>query len=34
MAVGAVRFVAETVSLTTWQQLGSMNDGRVVDGEW
>jgi prepilin-type N-terminal cleavage/methylation domain-containing protein/prepilin-type processing-associated H-X9-DG protein len=34
MCDGAVRFVSENVSLVTWQQLGSMNDGQVVDGDY
>jgi hypothetical protein len=25
-----VRFVSDNVSLTTWQQLGNMNDGQVI----
>jgi prepilin-type N-terminal cleavage/methylation domain-containing protein/prepilin-type processing-associated H-X9-DG protein len=30
MCDGAVRFVSDNVSLTTWQQLGNMNDGQVI----
>lgn len=30
MCDGAVRFVTDNVSLTTWQQLGNMNDGQTI----
>ena len=30
MCDGAVRFVSDNVSLTTWQQLGNMNDQQVI----
>ena len=31
---GAVRFVSDNVSLTTWQQLGNMNDQQVIADEF
>ena len=34
MCDGATRFVTETVSLTTWQRLGHMNDGETIDEEY
>ena len=34
MCDGAVRFVTDNVSLTTWQQLGNMNDGQVIADEF
>ncbi len=34
MCDGAVRFVSDNVSLTTWQQLGNMNDGQVIADEF
>jgi len=34
MCDGAVRFVADNVSLTTWQQLGNMNDAQVIADEF
>ena len=30
MCDGAVRFVTDNVSLTTWQQMGNMNDGQTI----
>ena len=30
MCDGAVRFVSDNVALTTWQQLGNMNDAQVI----
>ena len=34
MCDGAVRFVSDNVSLTTWQQLGNMNDQQVIADEF
>jgi len=34
MCDGAVRFVTDNVSLTTWQQLGNMNDQQVIADEF
>jgi len=34
MCDGAVRFVSNNVSLTTWQQLGNMNDGQTIADEF
>jgi len=34
MCDGAVRFVSNNVSLTTWQQLGNMNDQQVIADEF
>ena len=34
MCDGAVRFVSNNVSLTTWQQMGNMNDGQAIVDEF
>ena len=34
MCDGATRFVSETLTLTTWQRLGHMNDGEVISEEF
>ena len=34
MCDGAIRFVSETLTLTTWQRLGHMNDGEVISEEF
>src|SRR5262249_49133134 len=34
MCDGSVRFVSNNIQLTTWRQLGTMNGGEVITGNW